>query len=59
MLLGAISGLIGIAAWKIFFSTHDNPPGNNRFGYYGQLFIAHLIFSTAAILTFKGLDYIL
>lgn len=58
LILGAISGLVGIAAWKIFFTNHDNPPGNNRVGYYGQLFIAHLIFSAVAVLSFKGLEYL-
>lgn len=53
--MGSISGLTGIASWKIFFSQHDNPPYNDRAGYYRQLFIAHLIFTAAAVLTYKGL----
>lgn len=55
LVVGSVSGLLGIASWKIFFSQHDNPPHNNRSGYYRQLFVAHLIFTAAAVLAYKGL----
>lgn len=53
IMIGAASGAIGILSWKIFFSEHDNPPSNYRHGYYRQLFFAHIIFSAAAILSYK------
>lgn len=52
---GAVSGLIGIVSWKVFFSQHDNPPHNDRSGYYRQLFVAHLIFTTTAALAYRSL----
>jgi hypothetical protein len=54
--IGAASGAIGILSWKFFFSEHDNPPSNNRRGYYRQLFYAHLIFVAAAVLSYKGVS---
>jgi len=56
LLSGSASGLIGIASWKVFFSEHDNPPKNDRDAYYCQLFVAHLIFTAAAVLTYKNLN---
>lgn len=56
--LGIISGILGIIGWKIFFSSHDNPPRTYKHGYYRQLFIAHLIFTAVAILTYKLLESI-
>lgn len=58
LLIGAASGAVGIAAWKIMFSSNDNPPQNDRYKYYRQLFIAHLIFSTLALFGYKLPDYI-
>ncbi len=55
LIIGAISGTIGIISWKIFFSEHDNPPSNYRHGYYRQLFYAHIVFSSVAILTYRQL----
>jgi len=56
--IGAASGVIAIAAWKIMFAANPNPPKNDREGYYRQLFIAHLIFSTTALYGYKLPDYI-
>lgn len=53
LLIGAASGTVGIVSWKIFFSEHDNPPQNDRQGYYRQLFFAHIIFGASSILTYK------
>lgn len=55
LITGSVSGLIGIASWKFFFSQHDNPPSNDRAGYYKQLFVAHIIFTVTAVLTYKNL----
>ncbi|PBJ14380.1 hypothetical protein [Flavobacterium sp. ACN6] len=48
LLLGAISGVIGIISWIIIFSmTHHQPPIDFK-GYYIQLFFAHVIFAIVA-----------
>jgi len=56
IIIGAASGGIGILSWKIFFSQHDNPPHNYRYGYYRQLFFAHIVFSSFAIMSYKQLS---
>lgn len=48
LLLGAISGVIGIISWIIIFKmTNHHPPIDFR-GYYIQLFFAHIIFAIIA-----------
>lgn len=56
MITGSLSGIIGIMVWKMLFTQHNRPPQNYRYGYYKQLFIAHMIFSTFALTTFKVLN---
>lgn len=51
--VGSASGLLAIVAWQIMFSASDNPPQNNRRRYFGQLFVAHLIFSLAALYSYR------
>jgi len=53
--IGALSGLTGIAVWKLLFAQHNRAPYNYRSGYYRQLFIAHIIFTLFAIPTYKAL----
>lgn len=55
VVVGGLSGLTGIAVWEILFKQHDNPPYNNRLGYYSQLLTAHIIFSATALITYKAL----
>lgn len=42
--LGAASGLVGIAAWELMFTTHPDPPPKNRKRYFGHLMLAHVVF---------------
>lgn len=56
MATGIISGVVGIAVWKLLFSQHKNPPRNYRYGYYKQLLVAHIVFSIAGLSTYKALD---
>lgn len=58
LLIGAGSGFVGILSWKIMFAISNNPPHNNRYKYYRQLFFAHLIFSTLALYGYKLPDYV-
>ena len=55
-IIGSLSGLAGILVWKMLFKQHDQPPRNYRYGYYRQLFVAHIIFALAALPTYKVLD---
>jgi hypothetical protein len=45
LLLGAISGLIGISVWDIVLTVHPNAPQISKTKYFKQLFVAHLIFA--------------
>ena len=58
LIIGALSGVIAIGAWKSMFAANANPPHNNRYGYYKQLFYAHLIFSALALAGYKLPDYL-
>lgn len=53
--IGALSGIAGIAVWKLLFAQHDNPPYNYRYGYYRQLLIAHIVFSAFALLSYRSM----
>lgn len=55
MIAGTTSGVVGIAVWKLLFAQHKNPPQNYRYGYYRQLLTAHIVFTIAAMLTYKAL----
>jgi H+/Cl- antiporter ClcA len=56
LIVGALSGLVGILVWKMLFRQHKRPPYNYRHGYYRQLFTAHIIFSLFALVTYRTLD---
>lgn len=56
LIVGSLSGALGIMVWKLLFAQHDRPPYNYRYGYYKQLFTAHIIFSLFALTTYKVLD---
>jgi hypothetical protein len=44
IILGAISGVIGICGWKLAFHVHPNPPRIDFKEFYAQLFFAHVVF---------------
>lgn len=48
LLLGAISGIIGILGWVIMFKIAPQKPNIDFKGYYTQLFIVHVIFGLTA-----------
>jgi hypothetical protein len=50
LLLGSISGIIGIIGWMIMFRLADYKPNIDFKGYYIQLFFAHTIFGLTAAL---------
>lgn len=53
VLLGAISGLAGIAIWNLTFKMHPDPPDVDRKGYYKHLMAAHVIFGMFAALGYR------
>ena len=57
LVAGAASGIVAIVAWRIMFEANRNPPHNDRYKYYRQLFVAHLIFSTSAMFGYKLPEY--
>ena len=52
LILGAMSGIIGILGWILLFRLIEQKPDINYKGYYLQLFIAHIIFAVAAFITY-------
>jgi hypothetical protein len=53
VVLGAISGIVGICGWKLSFFLHPNPPQIDFKEYYLQLFLVHVVFGLSASITFK------
>ena len=58
LIMGAISGIIGILGWKACFSVHPNPPKTNYKGFYMQLMVAHIIFGLFAKIGYRLPDKI-
>lgn len=56
-ILGAISGMIGIAGWVVIFNVSGFYKKADDEGYYIQLFIAHIIFGITAIIVLSSLTY--
>lgn len=54
LLLGAISGIIGILGWIILFKIVPQKPNIDFKGYYIQLFFAHVILGLTAFLVYKA-----
>lgn len=52
-LLGAVSGIIGIAGWIILFAIVPKKPNIDFKGYYIQLFVAHVFFGVTAFAVYK------
>jgi hypothetical protein len=48
IILGAISGVIGIYGWKLTFRIHPRPPNLDFQEFYSQLFFAHVVFGIGA-----------
>ncbi len=54
ILLGAISGLVGLAVWKITLNVHPNPPKIDFRKYYAQIVAVHLVFGAFSALGYRG-----
>jgi len=53
LVLGSVSGLVGIAGWAVLFRLQSIPANLIVAEYYAQLFVAHLIFALTATVTFR------
>lgn len=53
LLLGAVSGLLAVAIWKLTFKLHPLPPWINYNKYYLQLVPAHIVFALFATLAYQ------
>ncbi|HSJ67515.1 MAG TPA: hypothetical protein VK921_07565 [Anditalea sp.] len=47
-ILGALSGIVGVAVWDTLINKHPNPPVIDRTAFYPHLLVAHVIFGTFA-----------
>lgn len=55
LLLGVLSGVSGIAAWKTAFKLHPNPPKTPTPQFFIQLLAAHVVFGLAVDATLRVL----
>jgi hypothetical protein len=53
VLLGVVSGLLGLFIWKGTFKAHPLPPWLNYGHFYLQRIPAHVIFAVGATITYK------
>ncbi|RYZ82424.1 MAG: hypothetical protein EOP06_21690 [Proteobacteria bacterium] len=53
VLLGIVSGIVGVIAWKIMFSNTDRPPKIEFQEYYAHLVIAHVCFALGVVSAYK------
>jgi hypothetical protein len=53
IILGAISGVLGLLIWKGTFKAHPLPPWINYTHYYLQRIPAHIVFAVAATLAYR------
>jgi hypothetical protein len=53
MMLGGISGLVGILGWHAVLSFHPNPPAVEIKKYYGHLMLAHVIFGVFSVIGYR------
>jgi hypothetical protein len=56
LLLGSISGLVGIGGWMLTLRLHPRPPKTDYTGHYKQLLIAHMIFGVGAVLGYNKME---
>lgn len=58
LILGGITGLVGIGVWSIAFKLHPDPPHVPQKKYYGHLLAAHLFFGVFAALAYRKFNAI-
>ena len=53
LILGALSGVIGLFIWKATFKVHPLPPWLNYTHFYLQRIPAHIVFAVGTLLAYK------
>jgi len=53
MILGLVSGLLGLLIWKATFSIHPLPPNNRKLDFYLQRIPAHVVFALGATIAYR------
>jgi len=56
VILGLISGLLGLVIWKGTFKAHPLPPWLHYTHFYIQRVPAHVVFAVAATITYKLIE---
>jgi hypothetical protein len=51
ILLGVAAGVLAVIIWKSTFSLHPDPPEIDFKDFYKHLMLAHIVFTTGALLT--------
>jgi len=53
LILGALSGVLGMLIWKATFKTHPLPPFIKKNNFYIQRIPAHIVFAVFATITYR------
>lgn len=53
LILGIVSGIIGISGWVVLFRISAQKPNIDYKGYYIQLFVVHVIFAVTAYVVYE------
>lgn len=51
--VGAISGMIAIIVWRLYFALHLHPPKISLFHYFVALFVSHIVFGVVTVNIFR------
>lgn len=53
LVLGGVSGVVGMLIWKASFWLHPFPPNNRKLDFYLQRIPAHIVFSVFATFAYR------
>ncbi|TDG37949.1 hypothetical protein EZJ43_02340 [Pedobacter changchengzhani] len=53
IILGLLSGILGLFVWRATFKNHPLPPNNRKLHFYLQRIPAHVVFSVFATITYN------
>lgn len=53
IIIGVISGVLAVAAWKSYLTLHSSPPQFSELNYFLALFLAHIVFAVVSVNVFQ------
>lgn len=53
LIVGALSGILAVIAWKLYFTVHQRPPQVPLLHYFIALFISHVVFGLVTVNIFS------